>query len=205
MSEQLPMLFGETYSLTGYVPHFNYQEVLLGLHSTRVQVGGRGSFKGFGAWDEDDDDRGEPVYEFRYSITVEGLEIHSPTGYGTKNDIRQSDTNFDIVAKTVNHFLDNPKNEAAHPVQWNWLKNNATNLNRSKRYWAAITHLNEIHAEEKKVAALQRRITRGKLVAQLRAYEVLEGRTLTPEERQIKWAEISGGLPYEAPYEIDCE
>ena len=200
--EQLPMLFTGTYTIVGYVPPFDSQQSRLGLHRQRVQTGGRGAFRGFGISNDDEDDK-EPVYEFRYSIMVEGLKIHGQRyGYDySENSIHQADDEFDIVAKIVNNFLAMPGNEKRHPVEWAWLKANATNLNRSKRFWQAATHLNEIRKEEKKVEMLQRRITRAKLVAQLRAFEVLEGRGLALEERKIKWAEISGGLPYDPPHE----
>ena len=202
MSEQLPMLFSDEYSLEGYVPRFTYQETLLGLHTTRVQVGGEGSFRGFGAWDDEDERyKGPPVYESRYSITVEGVEIHAQHYGSNPNDIRQTDTSLEVVAKIVNQFFANANNEKRYPAQWAWLKENTRSLNQSKRYWAAMIHLREIRKEEEKVEQLQRRIARGKLVAQLRAAEVLSGRAFTTEERQVKWAEISGGLPYEAPYE----
>ena len=195
------MLFSETYSIEGYVPHFTYQETLLGLKATEVQVSGPGRFRGFGAWDEDK----EPIrYEKRYSITILGKEVgalHTDDYSGGPNAVRQSDSDLEVAAKTANQFLANEWNKKNLPEQWEWLTANAKHLNQSKRYWEARKHLDEIRKVEKEIEMLQRRVRRGKLVAQLRAYEVLEGRKLSDEERKIKWAEISGGIPYETRYE----
>jgi hypothetical protein len=193
--EQLPFQFEGTYSIDGYTPPFSLQDTLLNLDWKRVQVGGRGSFMGLGVYD-DDDDRGEPQYEFRYSITILGHTVHGDHGGNGKNAIRQSDDNLTIAAKIANTFLDDKRNETKHPEVWAFLISNAKALNQSKRYWHARTHLAEIAKEEEKLAELQERIKRGKFVAQLKAFEVLSGEALEGEARERKWAEITGGLPY---------
>jgi hypothetical protein len=194
MSDQLPFLFSDTYTLEGYVPPFGYSDTLLNLESRRVQTGGRGRIH-FGVGY--DDDEGEPTYELRYSVTVLGVPMPGDhdSAYGV-NRISQHDDKFTIAAKCVNAFLDNKWMCDKHPEAAKFLKENAKALNQSKRYWSAQEHLKEIAKEKIKLAQMQRKIQRAELVAQLKAFEVLEGRQLSDEERQQKWAEISGGLPY---------
>lgn len=194
MTEQFSMLFGDTYSIRGYTPPFNREETLLALTSYAVQVGGGSRFSMGDFGDEDQ----TPVYENRFYIIVDGLKINGVDyGYGRgPNGIVQDDDEFDIVAKIVNQFLASTTANKNCPDQFIWLKENAENLNKSKRYWQAVKHLKEIEKEEAKLVVMIQRIARAKLVAQLKAFEVLEGRILTINERMVKWAEISGGLPY---------
>jgi hypothetical protein len=157
-----------------------------------VQTGGRGRMH-FGVSDDDEDS--EPKYENRYSITVLGVKIDGDHSYG-EHGIRQTDDKFSIAAKCVNAFLANKYLCLKHPEVHEYLKDNSKLLNQSKRYWVAQEHLKEIAKEKIKLAQKERRIQRAELIAQLNAFEVLEGRQLSLEERQQKWAEISGGLPY---------
>jgi len=197
MAEQLPMMFEDLPTIAGYVPRFTLSETMLGLYSKQVQIGGG---LGFGPVDEDWV-RPEPKFETRYSIVVCGVHIEGDHRevYDT-NSIRQSDDKFTIVAKCANAFLANKTNEKLHPAAWKFLSENGAELNQSKRYWAAVAHLAEIEAEKRKVDELLRRIERAKIVAGLRAAEVLAGRTFTQHERERKWAELSGGMPYHGPY-----
>jgi hypothetical protein len=192
MDDQLPFTFTDLPSIEGYVPSFSKNDMLLQLRSKLVQVSGGDMFHG----GVSDDDEEKPKYESRYSIMIDSLEIWGEYGFGGPNNIRQTDDRFTIVAKCANSFLEHKSNETAHPTVWKFLKENGEKLNQSKRYWVAVEHLQEIAAEEAKVVELQKRIARGKIVAALRAAEVLSGRAFTQEERELKWAELSGGLPY---------
>jgi len=195
MAEQLSMMFEDLPSIDGYIPPFTLHETLLGLHSRQVQVGG--GF-GFGPVDEDYE-RPEPKFETHYSIIVCGVVIEADhRRYYDANSIRDSDDKFTIVVKCANTFLANKTNQKLHPEVWKFLSENGQKLNQSKRYWAAVEHLKEIAAEKQKVDELLRRIDRAKFVAALNAAEVLSERAFTDTERQQRWAELSGGLPYRA-------
>jgi len=189
MSDQLPLFSDGPYSIEGYVPHFTREESMLHLRTWKTE---RGRFRGLGGTDEDLVDDDTPVWH--HSIKVLELVIYDdPACF-----ISMHSSQFDRAALMANWWLKNPAHEKSHPKEWQWLKDNARLLNLSSRYWFAVDHLNNIREKEAEVAAIEARLVRARLVQQLLAYEVLTGIKLEREARQRKWAEISGGMPFES-------
>ncbi len=187
MSDQLPLFFEGEYSIEGYVPHFTRDEAMLHLRTWKTS---RGKFRGLGGSDDDLVDDDTPVWN--HSIKVLELVIYDdPTCF-----ISDHSSQFERAALMVNWWLKNPANEKRHTREWQWLKDNAEQLNRSSRYWFARDHLNKIREKEAEVAAIQEALVRARYVQQLLAYEVLTGTKLEGKAREMKWAEITGGLEF---------
>lgn len=187
MSDQLPLFFEATYSIDGYVPHFTREEAMLQLRTWKTERG-----RGFGVFMEEDEVDSTPVWH--HSIKVLDLIIYDDPACFISN---HSDS-FTRAAMMANWWLKNPVHEKSNPKEWQWLKDNAEQLNRSSRYWFAVDHLNKIRQKEAEVVAIQESLVRARLVQQLLAYEVITGVKLEGDDRKRKWAEISGGLPYQA-------
>jgi len=190
------LFYRERDTLRDYVPFYSRKETLLGLETERHQVAGEGMHRGFGAFDDDDPRyQGPPQYEYTHYITVAGYRFTSHVPYGMTNQ-------FEIVTHLANAFLNYPKNETEHEAAWRFLKQNATNLNNSKRYWMAVDHLAEIEKEKEKLRKLQETIRRAELVAALKAWEVKQNRTVSHDERLVVWTELTGLQSFEWPDDL---
>ena len=89
--------------------------------------------------------------------------------------------------------MKSPSFKEKYPEEYAYIRDNADELNNSKRYWLAVERIQAIEEEERKVAEMQRRIDKARRISQVEIYEVLEGRGLTAEEKQRVRAEFGFG------------
>jgi hypothetical protein len=168
----------EPETLDGYLPKFSLNEVMFNYRTEQIQIVGH--FKDF------DFDPENIEYETRHIITVAGVELSRSSRYGDGRAI-------DIVVSIINEFLADPKNEQSKPEAMAYLRENAEELNRSKRYWLADAHVKRINGQKNEIARLQDEVRRAEWIASMNAVEVKSGRALTKDEKTLLLAEFSGG------------
>lgn len=168
----------EPETLDGFTPKFSREFMRFGYTYRQITP-----HPGFGV--RDDDDEPQPYDE--HTITVCGNEIRSTQKYYFSNT-------RDIITTMINEYVSADRKTEAYQ----FLKDHAHELNVSNRYWAAIEHLEEIERVKKQIAELQRKVLRAGYVASINAVEVKSGKKLSVSERQLLWAEFTGGdLPFE--------
>ena len=172
----------EPETLDGFTPAFTRAEVRMGYKSETRQA-----FRGFGPCDDDD----EVKYVTEYSITICGHRI-------TSSDANlEYKTEPEIIATMVNDFIAYQGNKRYHPEAWDFLAENAAELNRSRIYWEAMDHRNEIDRQRRVAADMLEQCRRAEWVSSLYALQAKEGRRFSLEEKNLLLAEFSGGEYFE--------
>jgi len=166
-------------TLDGFKPKFTREFMRFGYTLRKVQIGG-----GLGDMDFNPND-----IEFRdeHTITIYDVTLVSTDYYSINSRVS------DIIASMCNKFLKDEGNKERHPKAWKFLTENAAELNNSNRYWLAIEHLEQIEKVRKEIADLQDQVRRAEYVASINAVEVKQRRKLTQDERNMLYAEFSGG------------
>ena len=168
----------EPETIDDYVPKFTYEQIKMGYNVEKhVYRHGFG-----GAWEEDDPEIGRETYTF--SITVLGVKI-----IGKMNDYYGD--MLDTIATIANEFTAGSKDY--HPEIHEFFHENATELNNSRRYWAARLHRQEIEKKRREAEEILRQVKRAEWVASMYAVQVKAERWLTTEEKNLLLAEFSGG------------
>lgn len=172
-------------TLDGVVPKFSRTECMLNLKVESHQVGGEGTFRGFGAFDEDDERyKGPPRYDYTAYITVAGFTMMGSCSI--------NDSDYDKATALANNFLAYKPNKEAHPEAWKYLAENSEELNLSKRYWRAMDHQGHIAKQKAKLVLLQAAVEQSEHFASLYAIEVKAGRVLSHDEKRLIWMELTG-------------
>jgi hypothetical protein len=171
-----PLFVREPETLDGFIPPFTRHETKLGFQMKTVKVG-----RGLGVCTLNDDDD-EPLYDYRYSITVAGQTYTGQAGH-------YDDDVLEVVVRLVNELL---SSSTCTQAAREWLRENHTALNTSLFYWRAQRRLEEIAKAERELAELQERITKARIYASIDAVQVKRGVRLTDEERALLYAEFAG-------------
>lgn len=172
----------EPETLDGLQPKFTRAEIRMGYKTESRAV-----FRGFGPCDDDDEEK----FLTYHIITIRDHII-------TSSDANlEYKTEPEIIAKMVNDFIAYQGNKRYHPEAWGFLVENAAELNRSRIYWEAMDHRNEIDRQRRAAADMLEQCRRAEWVSSLYALQAKEGRRFSLEEKNLLLAEFSGGEYFE--------